>query len=195
MKSFDGQLNGEKRKLLIDLYIEGLDESNDEKVAIVLEYTLRDSILDEMITRINSYYAAELGFEELAETVVRLAHEHLPSAFKEDEYQEQILTFGDVAKQLIVKNRVPKGEEETNRQLTENATPLPSYLSLAEIRRIAGEIFNLEIKDKYLVPFFREANFLIFRHSQQQAAFATRVKHLQKKKEKNDGSSETTKNK
>lgn len=195
MNRFDGQLNGEQRKLLIDLYIEGLDESNDEKVAKVLQFTLRDSILDEMISRINSHYAAELGFDELTETVVELAHEHLTSVFKENEYEEKILTFGDVAKQLIVKNRVPVGEEETNRHLAENATPLPSYLSLAEIKRIAGEIFNLEIKDKYLLPFFREANFLIFRHSQQQAAFATRVKRLQKKKEKNDGSSETTKNK
>lgn len=194
MKSFDGQLNDEQRKLLIDLYIEGLDEGNDEKVGRVLQFTLSDSTLDEMVNRVNSHYAVELGFDELTETVIALAHEHLPSAFKQDEIEEKTLTFGDVAKQLIVKNRVPVGEEEINRQLANNATPLPSYLSLAEIKRIAGEIFNLEIKDKYLVPFFKEANFLIFRHSQQQAAFATRAKRLQKKKEKNDGSSEKRKN-
>ena len=194
MNRFDGQLNGEQRKLLIDLYVEGLDESNDEKVAKVLQYTLRDSILDEMISRINSHYAAELGFDELAETVVELAHKHLPSAFKENEYEKKILTFGDVAKQLIVKNRVPRGEEEASRELAENATPLPSYLSLAEIKRVAGEL-SLKIKDRYWTPFCREAGFLVMRESQQQAAFATRAKRLQKKKENKDEAGEKTKNK
>lgn len=195
MKRFDEQLNSDDRQLLIDLYVEGFDEGSDAKIEMVLQYTLRDEKLDEMVMQINSHYAAELGFDELAETVVALAQKHLPSAFMESESDEKILTFGDVAKQLFVKNRVPAGEEETNRQLVENRTPLPSYLSLAEIKRIAGEIFNLEIKDKYLKPFFSEANFLIFRRSQQQAAFATRAKRLQKKKEKADGSSEKTKNK
>lgn len=194
MKEFEGQLNGERRKLLIDLYIEGLDESNDEKVAKVLHFTLRDEELDEMVSRVNWFYAQELGFNELAEKVVELAREHLPSAFKENDYEEKILTFGDVAKQLIVKNRVPKGEEEANRQLAENATPLPGYLSLAEIKRIAGEL-RLQIRDRYWTPFFREAGFLVMRESQQQAAFATRAKRLQKKKENKDGSSEKTKNK
>lgn len=193
MKKNDGQLNGEQRELLIDLYIEGLDAKDDEKIAKVLQFTLRDEELDERISRVNSFYAQELGLNELAQTVVELAHEHLPSAFKENDYEEKNLTFGDVAKQLIAKNRVPNGEEETTRQLTENATPLPNYLTLAEIKRIAGEL-SLKIKDQYWTPFFREAGFLRMRESQQQAAFATRTKRLQKKKETKDGSSEKTKN-
>lgn len=194
MKRFDEQLNDNQRRLLIDLYIEGLDECNDEKVAKVLDFTLRDEELDQMVSRVNSFYAQELGFDELANTVVELAHEHLPSAFQEDEYKEKVLTFGDVAKQMSAKNRIPKGEEETNRQLAENRTPLPGYLSLSEIKRIAGEL-RLKIKDRYWTPFFREAGFLRMRESQQQAAFATRVKSMQKKKENQDGSSEKTKNK
>lgn len=194
MKEFKGQLNDEQRELLIDLYVEGLDEGNDEKAATVLQFTLRDEILDEMVNRVNSAYARELGFDELAKTVVELAREHLPSAFKEDSYEEKVLTFGDVAKQLIVKNRVPVGEEETTRRLAENAAPLPNYLSLAELKRIAAEL-KLKIKDQYWTPFFKEANFLIFRRSQQQAAFATRAKRLRKNKEKNDGTSEKTNDK
>lgn len=73
MKKFDGQLNVEQRELLLDLYIEGLDESDDEKVAKVLQLTLRDARLDEMINEINSVYAQEFGFDELANTVVELA--------------------------------------------------------------------------------------------------------------------------
>jgi hypothetical protein len=194
MKKNDGQLNGEQRELLIDLYIEGLDARDDEKIAKVLQFTLRDEELDERISRVNSFYSQEIGLNELAQTVVELAHEHLPSAFKENDYEEKNLTFGDVAKQLIAKNRVPNGEEETTRQLTENATPLPNYLTLAEIKRIAGEL-SLKIKDQYWTPFFREAGFLRMRESQQQAAFATRTKRLQKKKENQDGSGEKTKNK
>lgn len=193
MKEFYGQLNDEQRELLIDLYVEGLDAKDDEKVAKVLQFALRDGTLDEMISRVNSFYAQELGFDELADTVVELAREHLPSAFKKNDFEEKTLTFGDVARQLTAKNRVPQGEEEINRQLAENATPLPVYLSLAEIKRIA-ERLKLKIKDKYWLPFFKEANFLILRRSQQQA-FATRAKRLQKKKEGNDGSSEKTKNK
>lgn len=193
MKRIDGQLNGEQRRLLIDLYVEGLDEGNDEKVAKVLQFTLRDEEFENMISRVNSFYAQELGLDELAEKVVELAHEHLPSAFKENEYEQKVLTFGDVAKQLIAKDRVPNGEEETTRKLAENVTPLPSYMSLAEIKRIAGDL-SLKIKDQFWTPFFKEANFLIFRQSQKQAAFATRTKRLQKKKENKDGSSEKTKN-
>lgn len=194
MNRFDGQLNENQRRLLIDLYIEGLDEGNDEKVSRVLGFTLRDEELDQMVSRVNSFYAQELGFDELAETVVELAHAHLPSAFQEDEYEEQVLTFGDVAKQMSAKNRVPTGEEETNRQLADNRTPLPSYLSLSELKRIAEEL-KLHIKDRYWTPFFREAGFLRMRKSQQQAAFATRAKRLQKKKENKDESREKTKNK
>lgn len=188
MKIIDGQLNGEQRELLVDLYVEGLDEANDEKVAKVLQFTLRDEVLDEMINEINSVYAQESGFDELTKIVVELAHKHLPSAFKEENSEEGFLTFGDVAKQLAAKNRVPKGDEETNRQLAENATPLPNYLSLAEVKRIAGRL-RLKIRNQYWLPFFKEANFLILRRSQQQA-FAMRAKRLQNKKGKINESSE-----
>lgn len=194
MNRTERQLNGEERALLIDLYIEGLDEGNDEKIGRVLQFTLNDPLLDEKISQINSQYASELGFDALTEKVIELVHEHLPSAFKENNLDDKVLTFGDVAKQLNVKNRVPEGEEETNRHLAENDTPLPSYLSLAEIKRIAGEL-KLVVKDKYWIPFFKEANFLIFRRSQENAAFAMRAKRLLKKRDENDKSSEKTNDK
>jgi hypothetical protein len=194
MNRIEGQLNAEERGLLIDLYIEGLDEGNDEKIGRVLQLSLRDSFLDEMIDRVNSEYVSESVLGALAEKVVELAHEHLPSAFEKNKPENKVLTFGDVAKQLVVKKRVPEGEEETNQYLAENDTPLPAYLSLAEIKRIAEEL-KLAIKDKYWIPFFREANFLIFRRSQQQAAYATRAKRLQKKREQSHESSEKTNDK
>lgn len=192
MKEFKGQLNDEQRELLIDLYVEGLDAKDDEKVAKVLQFALRDEALDEMINRVNSFYAQELGFDELSKTVVELAREHLPSAFKENDFEEKTLTFGDVARQMTAKNRVPKGEEEINRQLAENATPLPDYLSLAEIKRIAAQ-WKLQFREKYWLPFFKEATFLTLRQSQQQA-FAARAKRNLKTREKKNESGENTTN-
>lgn len=193
MEKLNEKLSNEQREFLLELYVEGLDEVSDEKVAKVLKFTLYDEVLDAQIDEVNSFYAQELGFDNLAQTVVGLADEHLQTRYEEVEFEAKILTFGDVAKKLEAKNRVPQGEEENNRQLAENNTPLPDYLSLAEIKRIAGRL-KLKFKEKYWSPFFKEATFLTLRESQQQA-FATRAKRPRKGKEKSDESSEKTKNK
>lgn len=193
MEKSNEKLNDRQRELLLEFYIEGLDEADDAKVAKVLQFSLRDETLDAQIDEINSFYAQELGFDNLAQTVVRLADEHLQTRYEETEFEAKTLTFGDVAKKLEAKNRVPQGEEENNRQLAENNTPLPDYLSLAEIKRIAGRL-KLKFKEKYWSPFFKEATFLTLHESQQQA-FATRAKRPRKSEEKSDESREKTKNK
>lgn len=181
------QLSDKERELLVELYIEGLDEADDEKIVNALHFALYDAEFDRIIDEINASYAEELGFNELAAAVVKLADEHLQSRYEDVEVEKKILTFGDVAKKLAEKNRVPQGEEANNRQLAENNTPLPNYLSLAEIKQIAAQL-KLDFKEKYWTPFFKEATFLILRQSQQQA-FATRAKRLPTTKEKPDESS------
>ena len=193
MKRFDEKLNDDERGRLIDLYVQGLDEADDEKVAQVLEFALYDEIVDEKITEINLFYAQESGFDNLAQTVVELADEHLQTRYEEPNFKPKILTFGDVAKKLEEKKRVPAGEEENNRQLTENDMPLPDYLSLTEIKRVA-ERLKLKFKEKYWQPFFKEATFLTMRQSQQ-LAFAMRAKRPSKNKGKRDESEEKTKDK
>lgn len=181
MKNFGEQLSNEQRELLIELYVEGLDESDAQKVEKVLQYALRDEVLEIRIDEINSFYAQCLGFDELTQTVVKLADEHLQTRFDESEFEEKVLTFGDVAKQMDAKNRVPTDDAENNSQIIKSNIPLPEYLSLPEIKRIANQL-KIKASERFWSLFRKEAIFLTMRQSQKQAAFATRAKRLQKKK-------------
>ncbi len=196
MKKFLNTEEFLRRKRLIGAYLEGLETGNTDLTAAVWLAAETDAELERILEEINFDYEAEFEltpFAKDAKLVRELADEHLETRYEETEFEAKVLTFGDVAKKLEAKNRVPQGEEENNRQLAENDTPLPDYLSLAEIKRIA-ERLKLKFKEKYWSPFFKEATFLTLRESQQQA-FATRAKRPRKNKEKSDESSEKAKNK
>lgn len=180
-----------RRKRLIAAYVEGLETGDTDLTAAVWLAAETDAELERILDEMNFEYEAELRlapFAADAGLVRELADEHLQTRYEENEFEEKIITFGDVAKKLKAKNRVPRGEEENNQRLTENTTPLPDYLSLAEIKRIAARL-KLNFKERYWMPFFREAMFLNLRQSQQQA-FATRAKREIKKK--NESSEKTT---
>ena len=185
-----------RRKRLIAAYFKGLETGDTDLTAAVWLAAETDAELERILQEINFDCEADLeltSFVKDAKLVRELAAEHLQTRYEEVEFEEKVLTFGDVAKKLEAKNRVPKDEEENNRQLAENDTPLPAYLSLAEIKRIAAQL-KLNFKEKYWTPFFKEATFLTLRQSQQQA-FATRAKRSQKTMEKRDESSEKTRDK
>ncbi len=180
-----------RRKRLIAAYLKGLETGDTDLTAAVWLAAETDVQLERILDEINFEYEAELQFAPFAadaKLVCELADEHLQTRYEEIEFEEKILTFGDVAKKLEAKNRVPSGEEEKNRWLIENKTPLPNYLTLAEIKRIAAQL-KLNFKEKYWTPFFKEAMFLNLRQSQQQA-FATRAKREIKKK--NESNEKTT---
>ncbi|CAN5141131.1 hypothetical protein BH20ACI1_BH20ACI1_12420 [soil metagenome] len=173
-----------RRKRLIAAYLKGLETGNTNLTAAVWLAAETDAELERLLDEINFDYESELeltSFAKDANLVRKLADEHLQTRFEEAEFEKKVLTFGDVAKKLEAKNRVPNGEEENNRKLAENDTPLPSYLTLAKIRRVAGQL-KIKFKEKYWTPFFKEATFLTLRQSQQQA-FATRRKRELKKKD------------
>ena len=182
-----------RRKRLIAAYLKGLETGDTDLTAAVWLAAEIDAELERILEEINFDYESDLeltSFAKDAKLVRELADENLQSRYVEVEFEEKVLTFGDVAKKLEAKNRVPKGEEENNRQLAESDAPLPDYLSLAEIKRIAAKL-KLEFKEKYRTPFFKEATFLTLHQSQQQA-FATRAKRSQLKKEIKDEPSEKT---
>ena len=183
-----------RRKRLIAAYLEGLETGDADLTAAVWLAAATDAELERILDEINFDYESEFElapFAAAAKLVREFADEHLQTRFEEIEFEEKILTFGDVAKILEVKNRVPAGEEENNRRLAEDKTPLPNYLSLAEIKRVPAQM-KLDFKEKYWTPFFKEATFLTLRQSQQQA-FATRAKReLRIKGNKNESSEKTT---
>ncbi|CAN5777075.1 hypothetical protein BH20ACI4_BH20ACI4_04490 [soil metagenome] len=181
-----------RRKRLISAYIEGLETGNMDLTAAIWLAAETDKELEKILDEINLDYESEFEltpFAKNAELVRELADEHLQTRYEEIEFEKKVLTFGDVAKKLEAKNRVPDGEEANNRKLAENNTPLPNYLSLAEIKRIAAQL-KIKFKEKYWTPFFKEATFLTLRQSQQQA-FATR----RKRELKNNESGKKTTNK
>ena len=140
MKSFGEQLNEEQRELLVELYIAGLDENNEEKIATVLRFALRDELLDTKIDEINSFYRQEIGLDNLTNVVVNLADKHLKTRYEEEELEIKPLTFGEVAKQMEAKNRVPKTDFGTFVEVIRTNIPLPSYLTLSEIKRLANQL-------------------------------------------------------
>ncbi|MCY7374866.1 MAG: hypothetical protein LH472_02700 [Pyrinomonadaceae bacterium] len=182
-----------RRRRLIAASLQGLETGDADLTAAVWLAAETDAELERVLDEINFDYESEFALTAFAKDtklVCELAEEHLQTRYEEAAFERKILTFGDVAKKLEAKNRVPPGEEENNRQLAENDTPLPNYLSLAEIKRLAARL-KLQFKEKYWSPFFKEATFLTLRQSQQQA-FATRAKRELKTKEKKDESGKKT---
>lgn len=182
-----------RRKRLIAAYLEGLETGNTDLTAAVWLAAEQDAGLERILDEINFDMEAELeltAFGRDAMLVRELADEHLQTRYVEIKFEEKVLTFGDVAKKLEDKKRVPTGDETTNKVLLENAVPLPEWLSLSEIKRLAAEL-KIKASERFWSLFRKEAIFLTMRQSQQQAAFATRAKRLQKRGEKADESTKS----
>jgi hypothetical protein len=82
--------------------------------------------------------------EAPAETVLRLARHHLPSAFPREEEVLPELTVGDVAAKIQAEQAagrpLPAADEMTNRQLLGNPTPLPEEVTAGTVRRIVEKL-------------------------------------------------------
>lgn len=179
-----------RRKRLIAAYLEGLETGDTDLTAAVWLAAETDAELERILDEINFDYESEFEltpFAAGAKLVRELADEHLQTRFEKIEFEEKVLTLGDVARKLEDKRRVPTGDETTNKELLENAMPLPEWLGLSEIKRLAAEL-KIKASEHFWSLFRKEAIFLTMRQSQQQAAFATRAKRLQKKEEKDDES-------
>lgn len=175
-----------RRKRLIAAYLEGLETGDTDLTAAVWLAAETDAELERILDEINFDYESEFEltpFAAGAKLVRELADEHLQTRFEKIEFEEKVLTLGDVARKLEDKRRVPTGDETTNKELLENAMPLPEWLGLSEIKRLAAEL-KIKASEHFWSLFRKEAIFLTMRQSQQQAAFATRAKRLQKKRKK-----------
>ncbi len=176
---FDEETIGRER--LLDLYVWGLDHGNADAIATVLNAALTDPQLNSLIDEVNQAYEDEERLSPLAneaETVRALLQQHLPSAFESPTHQAP-LTVRDAASHLQSKNRVPVSDLEAHRLLLNSNVPLPTQLSLVEIKKLAG---NLEVKasDLYWKRFQQSAVALWMARSQKQAQLAARSKRKSK---------------
>lgn len=184
-----------QRERWLQLYVEGLDEGNLAQVGEVLEAALTDAELERSLHEINLAYAEELGLAEWAgeaATVRQLAREHLPSAFAQ-ETPAKALTIGDVAQQLAARQSVAPDDEAAQRALLENPRPLPEWLSLHEIRRLADEL-KITASSRFWRIFHETAMALRAGRSHHQAMLAARRKRSAKQTEKTDERCQETKN-
>jgi hypothetical protein len=83
-----------------------------------------------------------------------LLQEHFPSAFQEaDEFPP--ITVSEVTARLIADRLIPPTDQETSRKLLRVHLPLPTWLSLPEIRKLSQEL-SLNLSERFLKA-FREA--------------------------------------
>ena len=170
-----------KRERLLDLYVWGLDHGDAGAIATALNAALIDPQLNNLIDEINQAYEEEERLSPLAneaETVRTLLRQHIPSAF--ESYPRQVqLTVRDAASHLQSKNRVPVSDSEAHRLLLNSDAPLPTHLTLVEIKKLA---VNLKVKasDLYWKRFQQSAVALWMAQSQKQAQLAARSKRKSK---------------
>lgn len=196
MKRLDEKLNNEQRELLLELYVEGLDEADDKKVANVLQFALRDESLDAQIDEINSFYAAEANLSDAASDsrlVSELAQESFPSAVAERKEQEMFLTLSDVAKQIEAKGNIAVTDEQANEKLLAAKIPLTKY-SLPEIKRMA-ESLKIKASENFWRIFHKTAILLEMKHGHEQAMQAAREKKIRRRTDKPDERKQRTGNK
>jgi hypothetical protein len=170
-----------KREQLLDLYVWGLDHGDADAIATALEAALTDPQLNSLIDEITQAFEEEERLSPLAneaETVRTLLRQHIPSAF-ESQLHHAPLTVRDAASHLQSKNRVPASDSEAHRLLLNSDAPLPTHLSLVEIKKLAVKL-KVEASDFYWKRFQQSAVALWMARSQKQAQLAARSKRKSK---------------
>ena len=138
-------------------YVRAMDTGNLDEIAAVLQIAETDAALDRIISEINSAYADELGLSPVsAESaqVRSLLQVHFPSAFTETDEVPQ-LTVSQVTARLVAERLVPPTDQETSQKLLHAHIPLPTWLSLPEIRKLSQQL-KVTVSDRFL-KVFRDA--------------------------------------
>jgi hypothetical protein len=142
----------------MDRYVKALDSGNLDEIAAVLQIAEGDAELDRIIGEINWAYADELGLSLSSlesDQILFLLQEHFPSAFGESSDETLPITVSEVAAHLAANRLIPPTDQENSLKLLRIHTPLPSWLSLPEIR-ILSQQFGFNVSERFL-KIFRDA--------------------------------------
>lgn len=162
------------RDRMIHRYVQALDQGDVEGIAAILEAALDDPELDKVIEEINLSYQEELHLTPIttdAEVVRELVWKHISSAFEEEDLNEKPLTVGEVAARLQADRSVPSADQEANRSLLSSSEPLPPWLSVQKIRKLADQLI-VKASDRYWRKFRDTAITLGMGRGQSQAQLA-----------------------
>lgn len=164
----------------IDRYVKALDSGNLNEISAVLQIAEGDAELDRIIEEINSAYAEELGLSSISlesGQIRVLLQEHFPSAFGEAPDEIPPITVSEVAAHLAANRLIPPSDQENSLKLLRIHIPLPSWLSLPEIRKLSQQ-FGFNVSERFL-KVFRDAaiQMSIGRGQAQMAATRRKTSH------------------
>lgn len=135
------------RELLLDRYVLAVDSGEPEGVAAALEAAYEasreDPEVERLIAEVNLAYREEAGATPLeadSHLVREILRRCVPSAFETHDHLQRPLTVGDVAGRLQALGRVRPGDEEVNRALLGNSTPLPKPITAPAVKKLADDL-------------------------------------------------------
>ena len=154
-----------EREKLIYKYVTSLDNGDMGVVAEVLEAACHDSELERIINEIDLHYQEEEGVTPIfndAELVIKLAREHLHSAFDPLPNNSldfsvirgktrEAVTVGDVALIMKKAERIPSTDKDKVDLLLDNQTVVPKNIGMKDIRRLFESLFlDITFSDRFL---------------------------------------------
>jgi hypothetical protein len=139
------------RHKAVQNYISALDNGNLDEIQLVIEQAVDDPILDQMLVEINQAVEQEEGltvFAKDATLVSQLVNKHFDSNDGADEFNEQLLTVGEVAARMQADRNIPPSDQSAHKILLNLSTQLPEFLNIQAVRKLAVQL-QVNASDKF----------------------------------------------
>lgn len=133
----------------VQRYVRALDEGNFDDVLSVLEQAADNPILDQMIIEVNQAIEQEeelTPFAKDANLVRDLIQKHFNNS--ELSQDDRHITVGDVAARMQADRSVPKLDQEIHKHLMKLTTPLPEFLNMEAVRKLASSL-HIKASEKF----------------------------------------------
>lgn len=175
------------RQKAIQRYVSALDKGNLDDVLVVLEEATEDPILDRMIVEINQAIEQEEGltpFAKDAQLVRTLVEKHFDN-FQLAESDDRPITVGDVAARMQADRNVPVSDQVVHKELVRLAIPLPKFLNIQAIRKLASNL-QVNASEKFWRVFRDTAIMMGIGRGQARMAAARKQKARKSRANKDD---------
>jgi hypothetical protein len=166
------------RQKAIQRYVRAIDKGDLEEIINVLDQATTDPALDLMLVEINQAVEQEEGLTVFAKDTVfvrQLIHQHFNSDIMSDEPDVQPLTIGEVAARMQAARNVPTTDQSIHKTLLHFSTPLPEFLNIQAIRKLATEL-QVDASEKFWRVFRDTAIMMGIGRGQAQMAAARKQK-------------------
>ena len=166
------------RQKAIQRYVRAIDKGDLEEIIYVLEQATTDSDLDLMLVEINQAVEQEEGLTAFAKDTIfvrQLVQQHFDSNITSEETDARPLTVGEVAARMQADRSVPTPDQIVHKSLLHFSTPLPEFLNIQAIRKLASEL-QISATEKFWRVFRDTAIMMGIGRGQAQMAAARKQK-------------------